>query len=76
MVEIFALTAKTLRVRNSKDYLAEYIEANVLSHSADVLIERAKHSHMYIGCDGTMIIGCGAITFDSRCRNVTKSSMN
>ena len=60
--ETAQMIAKTLRVSNSKDYPAEYIEANVLSHSADVLIERAKHAHMYVVCDGTKIIGCGAIT--------------
>ena len=60
--ETAQMIAETLRVSNSKDYPTEYIEANVLSHSADVLIERAKHAHMYVVCDGIKIIGCGAIT--------------
>lgn len=59
--EVSALIARTLRTVNRKDYSEEYIEANVLSHSADVLIERAKHGHMYVVCDASQIIGCGAI---------------
>lgn len=59
--EVSLLIAKTLREVNSKDYSKEYIEANVESHSAQVLIERAKDSHMYVVCDGDLIIGCGAI---------------
>ena len=59
--EVSALIAKTLRTVNIKDYSEEYIEANVSSHSADVLIERAEHGHMYVVCDHTRIIGCGGI---------------
>ena len=59
--EVSALIAKTLRTVNIKDYSKEYIEANVLSHSTDVLIERARHGHMYVVCDNSRIVGCGAI---------------
>lgn len=60
--ETAALIAKTLRTVNIKDYSKEYIEANVSSHSADVLIGRAKQGHMYVVCDNhQQIIGCGAI---------------
>ena len=59
--EVSALIARTLRTVNRKDYSEEYIEANVLSHSADVLIERAKQGHMYVVCGDSRIIGCGAI---------------
>ncbi len=59
--EVSALIAKTLRTVNIKDYPEEYIEANVSSHSADVLIERAEHGHMYVICDNSRIVGCGAI---------------
>ncbi|MBD5111173.1 MAG: GNAT family N-acetyltransferase [Ruminococcaceae bacterium] len=59
--EVSALIAKTLRTVNIKDYSAEYIEDNVSSHSADVLIECAEHGHMYVVCDDSRIIGCGAI---------------
>ena len=59
--ETAALIAKTLRTVNIKDYSEEYIEANVSSHTADVLVERAKQGHMYVVCDGSRIIGCGAI---------------
>ena len=59
--EVSVLIARTLRTVNIKDYSEEYIEANVLSHSADVLIERAKHGHMYVVYDDSQIVGCGAI---------------
>lgn len=59
--ETAEVIAETLRVSNSKDYPPEYIDANIASHSADVLIERAKEGHMYVVCDGSKLIGCGAI---------------
>lgn len=59
--EVSELIAKTLRTVNIKDYSEEYIEANVSSHSADVLIERAKQGNMYVVCDNLRIVGCGAI---------------
>lgn len=59
--EVSALIAKTLRTVNIKDYSDKYIEATVSSHSADVLIERAEHGHMYVVCNSSQIIGCGAI---------------
>ena len=59
--EVAALIAKTLRTVNIKDYSEEYIEANASSHSADVLIERAKNGHMYVVCADSQIVGCGAI---------------
>lgn len=59
--EVSALIAKTLRTVNIKDYPEEYIEANVSSHSADILIERAKEGHMYVVYDDLRIVGCGAI---------------
>lgn len=59
--EVSALVSKTLRTTNIKDYSKEYIEAAVSSHSAEILIERAKQGHMYVVCDDQRIIGCGAI---------------
>lgn len=59
--ETAEVIAETLRVSNSKDYTPEYIDANIASHSADVLLERAKEGHMYVVCDGSKLIGCGAI---------------
>lgn len=59
--EVARLIAETLRISNSRDYSKEYIEANISSHSADVLIERAKQGHMYVACDGSRIVGCGTI---------------
>ena len=59
--ETAQVIADTLRTSNRRDYAAEYIEANIASHSAEVLIERAESGHMYVVCDGAKIIGCGAI---------------
>lgn len=59
--ELERVIAETLRTSNSRDYSKEYIEANISSHSADVLIERAKEGHTYVACDGARIVGCGTI---------------
>lgn len=59
--ELEQVIAETLKVSNSKDYPKEYIEANILSHSTKVLIERAKQSRMYVVCNKKRIVGCGAI---------------
>ena len=59
--ETVQVIADTLRTSNRRDYSAEYIEASIASHSAEVLIERAESGHMYVVCDGAKIIGCGAI---------------
>ena len=40
--ELEQVIAKTLKITNSQDYLKENIEVNILSHSAEVLTERAK----------------------------------
>lgn len=60
--ETAQLIAKTLKISNSMDYPADNIEANINSHSSDVLKERAKGAHMYVVCDNEKIVGCGAIT--------------
>lgn len=60
-METAQMIAETLRVSNSKDYSSKYIKANISSHSADILIARASEGHMYVVCDGSKIIGCGAI---------------
>ena len=61
-IETAQFIAKTLIISNSKDYSKEYIEANIASHSPEVLIERAQDGHMYVVCDNSRrIIGCGAI---------------
>lgn len=52
---------ETVKISNSKDYSPKYVEMNVLSHSPESLIERANNSHMYVVCDNSKIIGCGAI---------------
>ena len=60
-IETAQVIARTLQICNSKDYPKEYIEDNIVSHSAEVLIERAKEGHMYVVCEDSRIIGCGAI---------------
>ena len=60
-IETAQVIAETLRVSNSQDYSSEYIEANIASHSAEVLIARANEGHMYAVCDNSRIVGCGAI---------------
>ena len=60
-IEVASLVARTLKESNSQDYSAEYIEDTIASHSAKVLIERAKEGHMYVVCDKGRIVGCGAI---------------
>ncbi len=59
--ETAALVAETLRISNSRDYSADYIEETIRSHSAEVLTARAKDSHMYVVTEDDRIIGCGAI---------------
>jgi len=59
--EVSALIAKTLRVTNSKDYSEEYIENDIRVLTPEFLMERAKHTHFYVVCDGETIVGCGAI---------------
>ena len=60
-LETAQVIAETLRVSNSQDYSSEYIEANIASHSAEVLIARANEGHVYVVCDNSRIVGCGAI---------------
>lgn len=59
--ELEQVITKTLKISNSRDYSPECIEANIVSHSAEVLVERAEQGHMYVACDGPRMIGCGAI---------------
>lgn len=59
--EVSALIIKTLRITNSKDYSAEYIENDVKQFSPEGVIKRAGWTHFYVVCDGDIIVGCGAI---------------
>lgn len=52
---------KTLLVSNSRDYPPEEIQAQIESHSRQVMLERSRWSHMYVACDGEEIVGCGAV---------------
>ena len=56
------VVSKTLRASNSKDYPPQFIQKNVDEHSAEIIAERANGTqHMYVVCDGDVIVGCGAI---------------
>lgn len=59
--EVSALIAKTLRTTNIRDYSEEYIENDIHVLTPEFMIERAKHTHFYVVCDGETIVGCGAI---------------
>ena len=43
------LIQTTLRVSNSKDYPADFIEENVKSHTKEVILERVQEAHFYVG---------------------------
>ncbi len=56
------VVSKTLHASNSKDYPPQFIQKNVDEHSAEIIAERANGTqHMYVVCDGDVIVGCGAI---------------
>ncbi len=59
--EVSELIAKTLRTTNIRDYSPEYIENDVSRLTPDHLIERAGWTHFYVVCEGSVIVGCGAI---------------
>lgn len=55
------IIARNLREVNNKDYPADYIEAIVRANDRDVILDRMKHAHMYVACQGETVLGCGAI---------------
>jgi len=59
--EVSELIIKTLRISNSKDYSAEFIENDVKMFSPEGVIERAGWTHFYVIRDNETIVGCGAI---------------
>lgn len=59
--EVSELIIKTLRISNSKDYSAEFIENDVNMFSPEGVIERAGWTHFYVIRDNEIIVGCGAI---------------
>ncbi len=58
---VAGVVAATVQISNSRDYPPEYIEYLIQTHSAQVLLQRAKEGHMYVACDGDRIIGTGTI---------------
>lgn len=59
--ELAEVIVKTLRISNTKDYSAEFIENYIISFSAEKLIERSSWINFYVVCDDDKIIGCGGI---------------
>ena len=59
--EVSALIRTTLKISNSKDYSAEYIERDVQLFTPEYVIKRAKWTHFYVVCMDNQIVGCGAI---------------
>ena len=59
--EVSALIIKTLRTSNSKDYSPEHIENDVKAFDPEGVLTRAGWTHLYVVCDGDVIVGCGAI---------------
>ena len=60
-VYVADLIKYTLRTCNSKDYSPEYIEANVESHTPEIMTEYAHNGHFYVVVDSDRIIGIGGI---------------
>ena len=60
-IELADVIAKTLRTTNIKDYSPEYIENDISFLTAEKLIERSEWTNLYVVCEDTKIIGCGAI---------------
>ena len=56
-----AVVAETAEISNSRDYPPEYIARLKETHSAEVLLARAKEGHMYVICDGEKVVGTGTI---------------
>lgn len=51
---VAGVVAATVQISNSRDYPPEYIEDLIQTHSAQVLLQRAKEGHMYVACDATV----------------------
>ena len=58
---VVTLITRNLREVNSRDYPAEYIDANVRSHDRSVILDRIRNTHMYVACENDAVVGCGAI---------------
>lgn len=52
----------TLDVSNRRDYAPEFIEERIREHTPEQFAARARDAHVYVACDGDVVIGCGAIT--------------
>ena len=58
---VSALIIKTLRISNTKDYPAEFMEEWINIMQPQNILERAGWTHFYVVEDGDKIIGCGSI---------------
>lgn len=55
------LISYTLRTSNSKDYPEEFIEANVKSHTPEIIAQYAATGHFYVVTYEEELIGIGGI---------------
>lgn len=58
---VSALIRTTMRISNAKDYPSEIIERDVAMFTPELVIRRAAWTHFYVICQGSDILGCGAI---------------
>ena len=59
--EVVALSQRTIRISNSKDYPEDLVSAMAEAHTPDLIQRRMGWTHFYVVLDGDTIIGCGAI---------------
>lgn len=55
------LIATTPRTTNRFDYSPDYLAKLITQMTPEFLKERARQTHFYVFCQGTTIVGCGAI---------------
>ncbi len=59
--ELSEVIARTMRTCNVKDYGEELIELCIAGKTPEKLIECSNWMHIYVLCDGEMIVGTGSI---------------
>ena len=58
---VSALVIETMRISNSKDYGAAFIEQTVQYFTPEHILQKAGWTHFYVAEADDQIIGCGAI---------------
>lgn len=60
--DVSGLIGRNFLEVNSKDYPIEEMEKKALVFSADKIKERAAKGHMYVVCEGNIVVGTGTIS--------------